>query len=80
MCALLTIGTQILPAQPAGNQSGILPVTITDPLNRFVTGLDKETSSSSRMALRDPSLISPTLTIPSPSQSSVSHPFSSTHN
>ena len=41
-CALLTIGSQMLPAQPANNQSGILPVTITDPLNRFVTGLDKE--------------------------------------
>jgi len=37
-CALLAFSP--LPAQPA--ESGTLPVTITDPLNRFVTGLDKD--------------------------------------
>jgi hypothetical protein len=39
--ATLAIG--VLPGQqPTRNQSGFIPVTVTDPLHRFVTGLDAE--------------------------------------
>lgn len=43
LAAVLTVGAPVLGAQQAAlNQSGFTPVTVTDPLNRFVTGLEKE--------------------------------------
>jgi hypothetical protein len=39
--ALLAIGV-LAGQQPTRNQSGFIPVTVTDPLHRFVTGLDAE--------------------------------------
>jgi hypothetical protein len=41
--ALLTVGALHLAAQPASpQQSGFIPVTVTEPHNRFVTGLTQE--------------------------------------
>src|ERR1700761_6745689 len=37
------LATGVLPGQtPTLNQSGFIAVTVTDPLHRFVTGLDAE--------------------------------------
>src|SRR5260370_34910608 len=42
LAAVLTAGAMRLAAQQASpNQSGLIPVTVTDPANRFVTGLEQ---------------------------------------
>lgn len=43
LAAVLTVGTLHLVAQPAPtNQSGFIPVIVTDPRDRFVNGLQEE--------------------------------------
>ena len=46
LAAVLTVGALNLAAQQAPpSQSGLIPVTVTDPLDRFVTGLGPENFS-----------------------------------
>jgi hypothetical protein len=43
LAAVLVAGALCLSAQQLSpNQTGLIPVTVTDPMNRFVTGLEQE--------------------------------------
>jgi hypothetical protein len=42
LSVLLTVSVMPVAAQLPPNQSAVIPVAVTDPLNRFVTGLEQE--------------------------------------